>query len=127
MRSPGAGWRSVNACSRAVSTSSVGICAVRCQPNTRREQVSRQVAPAPADQRQVRDVTDPHLIGTRGGRLSQQPVFGYDRRRVGLRGARALGAGAERALPAGPQPTAQRVALNLVASARNSARRRRVP
>lgn len=39
-----AGWRSVRACSRARSTSSVGICAARCQPTTRREQVLRQVA-----------------------------------------------------------------------------------
>lgn len=41
---PGAGWRSVSACSRAVSTSSVGICWSRCQPTTRCKQVSRQVA-----------------------------------------------------------------------------------
>ena len=38
------GGRSVRAYSRALSTSSVGIWAARCQPTTRRKQVSRHVA-----------------------------------------------------------------------------------
>ena len=38
------GWRSVRAYSRATSTSSAGICLVRCPPTKRREQASRQVA-----------------------------------------------------------------------------------
>ena len=74
-----------------------------------------QVAPAPAYQRQVGDVSDPHLVGVRGRGLAQRPVLGYDSGRVGLRGMRALGSGAERALPAGPQPVAQRVAPHRVA------------
>jgi len=50
-----------------------------------------------------------------GRGLVQQPVLGHDGGRVGLRGTRALGSGAERALSAGPQPAAQRVAPHLVA------------
>lgn len=45
-----------------------------------------QVAPAPADQRQVGDVTHPHLVGAQGRGLVQQLVLGPHGGRVGLRG-----------------------------------------
>jgi hypothetical protein len=74
-----------------------------------------QVAPASAHQWQVGDVTHPDLVGARGRGLAQQPVFGHRSGRVSLGSARALGLGAERALPTGPHLTAQRVAPHLVA------------
>lgn len=88
----------------------MGRCATRCQLTTRREQVSRHVAPAPTDQRQVSDIPDPHLIRGSGRKLIKQQVFGYDGRRVGYRGARALRPGAQRAKAPAPQLGAQGIA-----------------
>ena len=74
-----------------------------------------QIAPAPAHQRQLGNVPDPDLVGARGRGLAQQAVFGHHGGGVGLRGARALRPGAERALSTGAQPATQGVAPHLVA------------
>ena len=76
---------------------------------------SGQVAPAPAYQRQVRDVAHPHLVRGNGRRLAEQPVFRDDGRRVGHGGAGPLRAGAQGPQALAVQPGAQGVAAHCVA------------
>ena len=54
-----------------------------------------RVVPAPAYQRQVRDVAHPHLVRENGCRLAKQPVFRDDGHRVDHGGAGPLRAGAQ--------------------------------
>ena len=74
-----------------------------------------QVAPAPADQRQVRDVAHPDPVGSGGRRLAEQPVSRHHGRRVGHGGAGPLRTGAQRMRALMVQSVAQSVAPHCVA------------
>ena len=80
---------------------------------------SGQVAPAPADQRQVRDVAHPDPVGSGRRGLAEQPVFGYHGRRVGHSGVGPLRTGAQCMRALMVQLGAQGVAPHRVVSVRS--------